>query len=27
VVSKIRDLYEDVVRGRSEKYKHWVTEI
>ena len=27
VVSKIRDLFEDVVRGRSEKYKHWVTEI
>jgi branched-chain amino acid aminotransferase len=27
VVSKIRELFEDVVRGRNEKYKHWVTEI
>ncbi len=27
VVSRIRDLYEDAVRGRSEKYKHWVMEI
>ncbi len=27
VVSKIRELFEDVVRGRSEKYKHWVTEV
>jgi branched-chain amino acid aminotransferase len=27
VVAKIRELFEDVVRGRSEKYKHWVTEV
>ncbi|MBI5932447.1 MAG: branched-chain amino acid transaminase [Chloroflexi bacterium] len=27
VVSKIRELFEDAVRGRSEKYKHWVTEV
>ena len=27
VVSRIRELFEDVVRGRSEKYMHWVTEI
>ena len=27
VVSKLRDLFEDVVRGRSKKYSQWITEI
>jgi branched-chain amino acid aminotransferase len=27
VVSKLRDLFEDVVRGRNKKYSQWITEI
>lgn len=27
VVSKLRELFEDVVRGKNDKYRHWVTEI
>jgi hypothetical protein len=23
VVSKLRDLFEEVVRGRNRKYSHW----
>jgi branched-chain amino acid aminotransferase len=27
VVSKLRDLFEDVVRGRNAKYSQWITAI
>lgn len=27
VVSKLRDLFEDVVRGRNKKYSQWITEV
>ncbi|GJQ38052.1 MAG: branched chain amino acid aminotransferase [Anaerolineaceae bacterium] len=27
VVSKLRDMFEEIVRGRNEKYKGWVTEV
>ena len=27
VVSKLRDLFEDVARGRNKKYSHWNTEV
>ncbi len=27
VTSKLRSLYKDVVRGKVEKYKHWITEV
>lgn len=27
VVSRLRDLYEDIVRGRNEKYKGWIMPI
>jgi len=27
VVSRLRDLFEDIVRGRNKKYSHWITAI
>jgi branched-chain amino acid aminotransferase len=27
VVSKVRDLFEEIVRGRNEKYSQWITAI